>query len=297
MMRELGICKISSRLYEGNPDSGAPVVNHTPLTPITFVGVDQHHAPQKSRGLNGHIFRELSFDPITKIRRGTVYRLNEHQPVDWRIHDQSRKDIEFSAWGNGVAQKIEVIGYNADSLAYLRELKKLPKVILGEPPYQSFWKLLSIEAQFDGQPLLTLKAMTSFGDVPDLLVEQIPETARAELVKRIEYVESAASRFVAIETIDACRTALSVVFGALADNLELDLGQGINKRLAANKESNPKGNGQDLVTCNGDIVRRLHSRTKPNEMKRHNTRAVSDEDANLALNCLWFILVELGWAK
>lgn len=296
-MRELGICKNSSRLYEGNRNSGSPVINHAPLLPIDFIGIDKPHTLKEFDGYKGHVFRELSFDPITKVRRGIVYKLNENQPVTWRVHDPSRKDIELSSWGSGGAQKLDAIGYNSDSLAYLRELKKFPRVVLGESPYQSYWKILSIETLFNSQSLVTLKAMSSFGTVPELIVEKVPENAKSLLTTSLDNTESSANRLGAIETVDACRSTLSIVFGALAGNLTLDLGAGIRKRIDANLKSNPKGNGQDLITFNAEIVRRLHSRAKPNEMVKLSTRPISDEDACLALNCLWFILIELRWAK
>lgn len=296
-MRELGVCKSSGRLYEGNRDSGAPVVHHSTILPIKFIGAAGPTTLKEFDGCSGVIFREESFDPITKIRRGRVYRLNESQPVPWRVQDPSRKDLDFEPWANGAAQKLDTVSYNIDSLAYLRGVKPLPKVVLGQEPFQTNWKILAIETQYDGKPLLTLKALSSFGAVPELIENQIPAQAKKLLVEAVDNVEAVASRLGPTETVDACRSALSVVLGALAENLTLDLGEGIKRRKDANLLVNRKGNGQDLIIHNAEIVRRLHSRGKPNESVKLNTRPISDEDANLALNCLWFVLVELGWAK
>ena len=291
-MRELGICKSSGRLYEGNRNSGTPVTNANPILPIAMIGVDLPTPQASISGFSGLIFREESFDPITKIRRGRVYRINESQPVTWRV-----QDLEYKAWANGAAQEIEATSYNIDSLSYLRNFKSLPKIVLGEAPFQTNWKILAIETQFNGKPLITIKALSSFGTMPELITNQLPTLVKAKLIKAVENVEAVANRLGSVETVDACRSALSLVFGALADDLTLDLGAGISKRIKSNQERNKKGNGQDLVTHSAEIVRRLHSRSKPNEEARLNTRSVSDEDANLALKCLWFVLVELGWAK
>ncbi|WP_125717401.1 hypothetical protein [Pseudoalteromonas rubra] len=295
-MRELGVCKSSGRLYEGSCNSGIPVVNFFPLLPVEFIGVDKPNSISEFDGYRGHIFREESFDPITKIRRGFIYRLNDYQPVIWRVQDPGRKDLVESAWAKGAAQELEAISYQIDALSYLRCLNKSPRVVLGEEPFQSFWKVLAIETQFDGKPILTLKAMSSFGAVPELIPEQLPDDCKALLITKVENVETAANRLGAIETVDACRNALSVVFGSLAGDLKLDLGAGISKRICLNKEKG-NSNGQDLLTHTAEIVRRLHSRGKANEMVKHETRPISEEDANLALNCFWFVLVELGWAK
>ena len=296
-MRELGICNSSGRLYEGNRNSGTPVTNSNPILPITMIGVDLPTPAASINGFSGLIFREETFDPITKIRRGRVYKINESQPITWRVQDASRRDLEYKAWANGTAQELEATSYNIDSLSYLRNLKSLPKVVLGESPFQTNWKILAIETQFDGKALITIKALSSFGTMPELITNQLPTLVKTKLIKAVENVEAVANRLGPIETVDACRSALSLVFGALADDLTLDLGAGITKRIKSNQERNKKGNGQNLVTHSADIVRRLHSRSKPNEEVRLNTRSVSDEDANLALKCLWFVLVELGWAK
>jgi len=41
------------------------------------------------------VFREDSFDPITKIRRGKVYKevIGNNQP--WRVHDLARTDLKI----------------------------------------------------------------------------------------------------------------------------------------------------------------------------------------------------------
>ena len=297
-MSELGICKRSGRLYEGNSSAGIAINYHVPIIPIEFVGVDMH---QDNPSLNqpNLVFREDSFDPITKIRRGRVYKeeIGNNQP--WRVHDIARTDLKRIKWSNGEAQELETTSYSADSLIQLRQMTSLPKVILGKIPHHTYWKILSIETQYDGKPMLTLKAISNFGTVPDLMINQVPEIAQKPIQDALENVEVAANRLGPIETVDACRNALSIVFGALAEDTKLDLGQGISHRIKENqsKSKNPNANGQDLITQNADIVRRLHPRGKASEKEKHQTRAISQEDANLALNCLWFVLVELGWAR
>jgi hypothetical protein len=46
-----------------------------------------------------------------------------------------------------------------------------------------------------------------------------------------------------------------------------------------------------------EIVRRLHSRVKPNEQERFGFRAPMEGDAELALNSVAFLIRELGWAS
>lgn len=297
-MPELGICRRSGRLYEGSSSAGIAINFHVPILAIEFVGVEMQQGATLLN-LPNMVFREDSFDPITKIRRGRVYKevIGRNEP--WRVHDLARTDLKRVRWDQGEAQELEATSYHTDPLTSLRQMTLLPKVMLGKTPYQTYWKILTIETLFDGSPLLILKALTSYGAVPELVINQVPDIAQRQIQDALENVEVAANRIGGIETVDTCRNALSIVLGALAGNTELDLGKGISYRIEENKakSTNPKANGQDLITQNADIVRRLHPRGKSSEKEKYQTRAISQEDANLALNCLWFVLVELGWAR
>lgn len=293
-MRELGICRHTGRVYEGSSGSGIPVEGRSNLFPIAFHELNIDAPTHSVDGFPPLLFREDSFDPITKIRRGRVVKLStEMQPKVWRVHDPFRKDLKSGSWANGAAQETELITYQRSPLNELRGLSKFPNVTIGEAPHHSIWSILAIEKQYDGALLLTLKAIRSLGVVPEVDFNKYSAPARKELKRALEQVEVSANKLSPKDTVDRCRDALSIVFGDLADNLTLDLGQGINKYLERNKVKDPKRDGQDLISKNADIVRVLHSRGKPNESHKHSTRLIDEEDANLALNCLRFVLTEL----
>ncbi len=296
-MHELGICKQSGRLYEGNSNNGTPAIGSVNLLPISFIGVEIQNLLPEFNGYSGHLFREDSFDPITKVRRGRVYRMNGSQPQFWHVHDFIRNDLNSVSWNGGQAPKLEAVGYQQDSLSYLRSVKELPTVQLGQEPFASYWQILTVETLANGRPQLTLKAKHSFTTIPELIPNQVPSDVFNQLRQSLEKVENSANRLGPVDTIDRCRDLLSIVFGALENDLSLDLGAGITKRRNKNKNGNSSKDGHDLITVNADIVRRLHSRGKPNEEHKHNTRGLTDKDADLALTSLWFVLVELGWAR
>lgn len=292
-MRELGICRRSGRLYEGNSSAATSVNYHAPLLPIEFVGVDMQ-LNNLSDGYPSLIFREDSFDPITKVRRGRVYSRRIGSNESWKVHDPARNDLKRVLWDQGEAQELDAISYNADSLTELRGVTPLPKVILGQEPFQSFWQILAIENQLNGKPSVILKALHSFGVVPELLSNKVPKDALVPLTEALQKVEASANRLGPVDTIDRCRDALSIVFGALIGKLGEDLGDAL-KTYRIKEGASDKWN--NLLTHNATIVQRLHSRGKPNEEHKHGTRTVTDDDASLALKCLWFILVELNWAR
>lgn len=292
-MRELGICKNSGRLYGGSSSSGVPITEVVNIFPIRFEDDLIVPTMRECDGYDSLVFKEESFDPITRVKRGSVYILDGFQPQEWRVHDPQRKDLICHGNLGTTAQILDAISYRIHPLTQLRGITKLPQVTLGLKPYTSLWKIIAIETQFDGKPLLTLKSIRSLGVIPDINFGQYSNDAQAKLKTALESVEMAANRFVPLDTVDRCRDALSIVFGDLAGNLTLDLGQGIKKYIEKNKIAAPNRDGQDLISKNADIVRSLHARGKPNESHKHNTRPIDEDDAILALNCLWFVLTEL----
>lgn len=293
-MNELAVCNTSGRFYEGNQHSGLPITGRLRVFPISFVGSEES-AGCTFNSSPKFIFREDSFDPITKVRRGRVYVLGDIQPVTWRIQDQDRKDLLSEPWGNrGFAQRLEQTTiYRPKTVSVFRNNGKYPVAQIGGDTASSFWNILLVEKQFDGVELVTLKATKSFGVIPELLERNIPQMALMSLKDVLDKIDISAGRLSAVDTVDRCRDALSIVFGALAENMKLDLGKGVNAYRA--KELG--NNGNNLITNAADVVRRLHSRGKPSEKEAYSTRALTDEDADLALNSLWFVLVELGWAR
>ncbi len=243
-------------------------------------------------GYPKNVFKEDFFDPITKIRRGRIFSAEGNQSQKWYVHHPARQDLEQVSCRNGTAQQIDLITFQKDPLNSLRHCGRYPELIIGKEPFVSIWKILSIESPYSGTPILTLKSYRSFGDVPDLIPTSIPENARNRIIPAIEKVENSSNRLGPTDVVDRCRDALSIVFSHLIGEPEKDLSKSINgyiKKLNSNKDN--------LVSWAGKIVARLHARGKPNEQEKQGLSDLSEEDAQLALKCLWLVTTEVGWAK
>jgi hypothetical protein len=167
----------------------------------------------------------------------------------------------------------------------------LPTVVLGWEPHLTFWKIVSVENNLVGTPVLTLKAHHSLGDTPKLNLEDIPTEAKTSITEAIEKVELSVNRLASTEVIDRCRDGLSIVFGWACGDMTKDLSAAIDAYV---KKSDAKEN---LCSWCGRIVARLHSRGKPNEQLAKQARPPTDDDAQLALRCLKTVLIELKWAQ
>lgn len=288
-MNYLGISQDTGDVYEGSRSHG--VRADVPfLLPYKFVGkdFDESDAGDDLYPTGSHIFREDFFDPITRIKRGRFYHVEGE--VDWYLQDNKRSDLERVKCRGGYAQRDQLITYQRSSLVELRESASYPDVILGREPFISIWKIISIETSVTGTPIVTLKSHRSFGETPKLIATQVPDCVVPALKTAIEKLENSINRLGPTDVVDRSRDVLSVVFGELCSNREKDLGKAISAYV--NLQDKQRDN---LISWGAHIVNRLHPRGKPNEQFRHGFREPSEEDAQLAVRCVWIVLVELGW--
>ena len=294
-MNDLGICADTNAVYEGSQSSSAIRILPAPLLlPLRFVGADGVKPIDNINGYSAEIFREESFDPITKIRRGRVFtrRFQSPMKVDWHVQDPFRLDLPVVDWAHGRAQAIGLITYATDSLLHLRKpenVRHRPEVLLGWEEHCTRWQIVSVETPIRSGPVLTLKARFSLGDLPELIEDALPDAIRSELVTAWDHLDGTLNRLGPVEVIDHCRDLLSIVLAHLVNDPSRDLGKAIITYVANNKE--------DAHSSAARIVARLHSRGKPNERKDKGLRAPNDADAQLAIRSVGIILTDLGWAQ
>ncbi len=297
-MEYLGFERRTGAVYESHPDHGYRVLPPPHLLPIRFL-IDGNVPPIEPHweGLAKLIFREDSFDPVTKLKRGRVFRIQGSQPSHWHVYDPHRPNLDVVPWGRGTSQKIDLAGFERDCLPQLRELPSstLPTVILGWEPHITFWRIVSIECNLVGTPVLSLRAKHSLGDTPELIEAKIPPELVQPLAEAMEKVEASVNRLSPIDVIDRCRDALAIAFSHKAGDMTKDLVVSINGYIVANaSDKEPK---EDLCSWCGRIVARLHPRGKHNERIQKKLRPPTDSDADLALQCLKTVLIEFGWAR
>lgn len=294
-MECLGINGDDGTVYEGRLNIGFRTQPSPILVPINFpaVPLPEHLGPVQ--GFAQTIFREDSFDPVTRIRRGRVFRLyGGGQPRQWHVHDPIRSDLAAVSRGGGMAQEIDrVFLYSRDSLNDLRKSRPSASdsiAILGAEPFIELWKIQSIEQSVWGTPILTLRATRSLSGIPDIDFSRIAEDTRLPLREAMDYIENANHRQGPVDVVDRCRAALAILFGIYCSDPKTDLGKLITK---AESIEPPR-----LLACwAAGIVNRLHPRGKLNEKKGFKTRSIDEADAQLAINCTGLVIKEFALAK
>jgi hypothetical protein len=296
-MSFLGISRDSGAVYVGESLTfGYRCSTDPTLTPIRFViggDVPSDEIGPTTFHLAKRIFKEVYFDPVTRLRRGEVFSQEGAQPARWLAQDPYRKDLGNAFKADGSRYNLELVTYQHDRLSSLQQSlgkRDCPRVILGSEGFVTFWKIISVETAVNHVPVLTLKAEQFFGDIPEVVHESIPESLRSKLLLLLDDVASSAHRLSPVAVVDRCRDCLALVFAEKAGEPGLDLFKAVTVWAGA-------ANEMDSVRafC-GRIVARLHSRGKPNEQLKRGLRPLSESDAVLALRCLWTVLVDFGWA-
>ena len=300
-MEHLGFDRNKYAFYEGECTNGYRIMPPPSVTPIRFM--DNGVIPEIDRGheqLPLRIFREDDFDTVTKIKRGRVFKCSDKpQPQQWYASDAfnpprssiMRRKSFMEAPEGTISTRLTT--YIPDMLFDHKNLSQV-KVILGQDNHITFWKIISAEANLVGTPVLLLKATQNYNDIPKIINTNLDEKVANEIKASLEKIESSINRQSATEVIDRCRDTLSIVFGHKSGDRNKDLSDAINSYL--NQITNATIKSDDLCASAGKIVARLHSRGKPNEQSRFNLSAPTEDDADLALNCMRLILRELGYA-
>lgn len=242
-------------------------------------------------GENKAIFREDSFDPVTRIRRGRLYvdktSIHRWDQVKIDTHNNTynwgnlRPTASYESWQPSNNEKID------GSI-----------IQIGTGGFETKWRIVGLEKIYIGHILLTLRANSLLGVIPELsdtitdkdgnIVDVKPvQTALGSLVDAFHRQQATPTVDVARET---ARVILTHWIGQSANTK--DLGKVINEI--------PKH--KDMAKWAASIINRLHPRGKSAEQENQATngvtlRPVAMEDTEASVHLVGMLLREIGWAQ
>lgn len=244
-------------------------------------------------GGNELIFREDAFDPATRIRRGRLY-------VGGR---------STHPWGDVTVDGIQSYNWNTlhPDLTYVAWTPRAnPQDILdhaiqiGSGDFTTNWRIVAVEQLSIGHVMLTLRAQSLFGILPDLPAILLDERKNPLQPDRLLRVKSSMgslvdifNRLQPVPTVDAARETARVILaawiGSRADTMDLG---GVIGLIPAHMR---------VLTSAAVIVNRLHPRAKSSEQETQAgegniLREPSEEDAEASVHLIAMMLRELGWA-
>ncbi|MBV8187175.1 MAG: hypothetical protein JO339_08045 [Alphaproteobacteria bacterium] len=297
----LGIDEKSGHVYEGIYRPEFPAVPSPVVTPAKLIRAptDWDVLPA---GL-GHpapwMFREDTFDPVTRTRRGRLYEPHSGtQPM-------ARQAVVPHPYDDPNAELVGATGRRAKELWIYTASRSLlfePRqgmgstLVLGTHQAASSWRIIQTEVLAIGDIMVTLKSLSAFAILPDIDATKVSSEFRKPVTDEIERVLNSAFRETPISVVDHCRDAMTMLLSRwLVDQgharaiLADDLG-----KVAAAVAKPP--HERECVSQLARVIARLHARGKTNEAHSKGLRLPVEEDAELALHALGFTLRDLGWA-
>lgn len=292
-MKLIGIDESTHDIYETSNTVWHSVWPATPVLSVARFVQPQATVPALEHDLGSAktLFREDSFDPITRIRRGRFYKAS----------GGSRPSPEYALphplYGSLGSGPVSANGRCERWLFVFEQYQSNPpenRVMIGSD--ESLWRVLGAERIITGEYLVTLKARHALGILPELNPDAVPEIGREKAIETFEKLADSAYRETPGSIIDRARDVAQWFLAVWIAHekqdesfLKKDLGDLI-KHLESRDKNEPKA-----VSSASWIVARLHSRGKPNEQEKHDTRPLMEADAEFALAAIGLLLREFEW--
>lgn len=167
-----------------------------------------------------------------------------------------------------------------------------PLVCLGSPDNFSIGAVVSVESTVTGRDIVSLKMRQMFGIFPALIKNHSDKEGIAKIEVQLQKVKDSYYSSLPESVIDRCRDAASEILGVYLQAPEKDLGNQI-KLL----EALEPGTKKHVVEATANIIRIFHSRAKPSVRAKLEMPELTEQDAELAVQCLGAILRDLGYAS
>ncbi len=240
------------------------------------------------------LFREDSFDPTTRIKRGRFYE----------ILDDSVGVSGFRIYGvpsllEGMVVDKRNLNWNKFCFyknLHLNSGTNNRLVRLGNKDFNTQWRIVDSEVLFNEEIFFTLKAISPLGTLPELIEKKLPEGKKKEIREGFEKVVDVAPIQIAESVVDVCREFARVLLAAWLPTVDVTDAEGDLGNLASKIPKDRVGIANAAL-----VINRLHPRGKSSERERQagrgqEIRSLSNEDAALAVSLVGFLLRDFGWA-
>jgi len=296
---ELGVEKDKGLVYEGSGHWGHAIWPSPKLVPAAFTSsMNDKLAPSEGKlNPNEYVFREESYDPVSRVRRGYFYDVSGSQPMLWHVSPHPAIDHEKNEMSEHGTLEKRLYTLSVPYIPnILKEIEGQPLVLLGSGESYTLWAITSVEKGISAGELVTLRVRQSFGALPVLESLAIPEQGR-ELVKdAISTLEEDLHRAGPESVVDRARETTAVILSVYLQDKdaapkEKELGKLINVFVDLEK------NNKQVISSAATITRIFHSRGKHSVQDKMPIRSLVEQDAELAVNCVGVMLSDLGWAN
>lgn len=302
-MSRLGIERSTGLVYEGRGDPTFPTWPTPVVSQATLI-----EKPADLQKLPGNLdsdpfslmFRESSFDPVSRVRRGLLFQkmgTSGWESTSVEAHPASYSDQRDVLVGSGRIRKDLCIYCECSNLLNTPRKGEGMQLAIGARDGYSLWRILQTERTVNSDVLVTLRAESVYGILPAIDRSKISPTHLHKVEAALSRVLDAAYRELPTSVVDQCRNAVCVVVTRWAQLPEEDEKKRQHPDLGAlTKTIREKYPHSSALHSALEIINRLHPRGKDNEVERLELRLVHEGDAELAVHIVGFVLREIGWA-
>ena len=301
-MSRLGIEYQNGLIYEGR-DNPSNLTVPTPMVSQCALVESPADLGKLPCGLGTDpfrwIFREDSFDPVSRVRRGRVFQHfsgSNRESIYVDAHPFLPSDLGPGS-GSGRLQKEMTVFIHCTELVARSDRGEGLQLAIGHAGAYSLWRILQTEQTVSQDVLVTLRADSAYGILPSLDLARIPEGGRQAVTEAYDRVMNVAYRDSPTSVVDQCRNLCAVLSGRWLHHLT-GSGKSLYDDLGACISAIRSNFGEKehrLVRAVLETVNLLHPRGKENERERYSLRAMSNADAELALHATGFVIREIGW--
>jgi hypothetical protein len=298
----LGIHALTGLVYEGAINPDMPVLPMPTITQAKLIETEDDWQKLPSglyQSPTSWVFREDSFDAVSRTRRGRLYAsaVTQQQPSRQAVSPHPYENPYGQVYADGRPTK-ELLTYDACTQLVVRPDRGLGCTLaLGITQAASTWRIVQAEITATGCVMITMKALSVYGIIPKIDLSKIKAQFQQAVTEAIERVLNSAFRDAPISVVDNCRDAMCVLMsrwlvqqGHDDSILSKDLGDVSNVLLKPEYAKNGISNLAKTIGL-------LHSRGKTNEKHARDLRAPVEGDAELAIQSLGFAIRDIGWAK
>lgn len=204
-------------LYEGLGGPELPVATNPSVTQAKLIETPQDWNKLPS-GLShdpmAWVFREDSFDAVTRTRRGRIYEspIGQPQPSSHCVAPHPYEGPMRRAVGQGGRLVKSLFIYTACSTPLSKTNQGMGSTLaLGSPRAASAWRIIQTEVLASGCVMVTLKALTAFGILPEIDLSKIDSEFKQSVTQAMNRVLDSAFRESPISVVDHCRNAMAVL--------------------------------------------------------------------------------------
>ena len=298
----LGVEKHTGTIFDGMNNPDMPVRPQPPVSQCHLIQAESDWA-KMPEGLqqNPHrwVFREDSFDPVTRIRRGRVYQsYGNAQPDSVVVYRDPSPDVLGKEVHPASHTRVQMFRYVAATalLVVPNKAYGMPFVV-GSGQGISIYTVVQIESLLTGDVMVTLKQRSALGVIPELNDAAVAAGSLKAVRLAIERAVNSALRETAVSVVDQCRNAMATILGHY---LAAEHPEKADKMIGS--ELAPLGNlmmdrKKEVCGSAALIVARMHSRGKSNEQHAKGAREPDEDDAQFAVHALGLVMREIGWAR